>query len=65
MDPDLALRRQRQRGVELRNRLRLIGDREYDPDAALIRRFSPFFPRFTGHTVGQQSLEYALLLLHS
>jgi len=65
MDPDLALRRQRQRGAELRNRLRLIGDRQYDPDAALIRRFSPFFPRFTGHTVGQQSLEYALLLLHS
>lgn len=65
MNFDLALRLQRQRGIELRNRLRRLGDRDYDPNAALIRMFSPFFPRFTGHTVGQQSLEYALLLLDS
>ncbi len=60
-----SLRRQQQRGLDLRNGLRALGDRQYDPDAALLKRFSPFFARFTGHTVGQQSLEYALLLLHS
>ncbi len=65
MEDGDALRRQQRRGRELRHRLRLLDDREYDPDAALLRRFSPSFPRFTGHTVGQQSLEYALLLLHS
>jgi hypothetical protein len=65
VDDDIALRRQRQRGVELRNKLRALGDRDYDPDWALLKRFSPFFARFTGHTVGQQSLEYALLLLFS
>lgn len=64
-ETELALKQQRQRGIELRGQLRLLGDQQYDPDAALIKRFSPFFPRFTGHTVGQQSLEYALLLLHS
>lgn len=62
---DEVLRQQRHRGMVLRDRLRKFGDRIYDPDAALLKRFSPFFPRFTGHTVGQQSLEYAILLLHS
>ena len=64
MDED-ALRLQRQRGIALRHHLRKLGDRDYDPDAALLRSFSAFFPRFTGHAVGQNSLEYALLLLHS
>lgn len=65
MSADTALSRQRQRCVELRRRLRAVGDAQYDPDWALIRRFSPYFARFTGHTVAQQSLEYALLLLYS
>ncbi len=60
-----ALRQQRQRGALLRERLRRLGDRAYDTDAALLTRWSSFFPRFSGHTVGQQSLEYAILLLHS
>ena len=62
---DEALRRQRHRGVILRDYLRKSGDRDYDPDAALLRSFSDLFPRFTGHMVGQRSLEYALLLLRS
>jgi len=65
MSDETVLRRQRQRGMALREHLRKIGDREYDPDAALLRQFSAFFPRFVGHTVGQGSLEYALLLLLS
>lgn len=64
-NPDPALQAQRHRGLELRAQLRLLGDQQYDADYALLKRTSPFFPRFTGHTVGQQSLEYALLLLHS
>ncbi|NLS77968.1 MAG: hypothetical protein GXY76_11975 [Chloroflexi bacterium] len=60
-----ALRQQRQRGVILRERLRRLGDRAYDTDAALLTRWNQFFPRFSGHTAGQQSLEYAILLLHS
>ena len=65
MSTDDALRQQRQRGVFIRERLRKLGDRVYDADAALLTRWNPFFPRFNGHTVGQQSLEYAILLLHS
>lgn len=60
-----ALRAQRNRGMHLRHELRAAGDRFYDPDAALLRQFSPFFARFTGHSVAQNSLEYALLLLYS
>lgn len=60
-----ALHQQRQRAALLRERLRHIGDRRYDTDAALLTQFSAFFPRFTGHSVGQQSLEYAILLLLS
>ena len=59
------VRRQRQRGMFLRDPLRKLGDRVYDADASLLVRWNPFFPRFNGHTVGQQSLEYAILLLHS
>lgn len=59
------LRAQRQRGAFLRDHLRKLGDIAYDTDAALLKRWNPFFPRFNGHTVGQQSLEYALLLLFS
>ncbi len=61
----LALRAQRQRAIEFRQRLRRMGDRTYDPDAALQRTFSALFPRFTGHSTVQLSLEYAILLLHS
>jgi len=64
-DEQKALDQQRHRCIELRQELRRIGDTQYDPDAALLRQFSAFFPRFTGHTVAQNSLEYALLLLHS
>ncbi|MDP6038825.1 MAG: hypothetical protein QGG64_09765 [Candidatus Latescibacteria bacterium] len=62
---DEALRTQCQRGAFLRDHLRKIGDRAYDTDTALLKRWNPFFPRFNGHTIGQQSLEYAILLLHS
>jgi len=65
MSDDAALRAQRNRGVRLRHELRKVGDRFYDPDAALLRQFSEFFPRFTGHMAAQNSLEYALLLLYS
>ncbi len=64
-DEQKALAEQQHRCIELRQELRRIGDLQYDPDAALLRQFSAFFPRFTGHSVGQNSLEYALLLLHS
>ena len=60
-----ALRSQRQRGAFFRDRLRKLGDIAYDTDVALLKRWNEFFPRFNGHTIGQQSLEYALLLLHS
>ncbi len=65
MSDDAALREQRTRAIHLRHELRHVGDRFYDPDAALLRQFSPFFARFTGHSVAQNSLEYALLLLYS
>ncbi|MCZ6636270.1 MAG: hypothetical protein O7G87_22970, partial [bacterium] len=65
MDVTEALRQQRHRCMFLRERLQKLGDQHYDADAALIVRQNPFFPRFNGHSVGQQSLEYALLLLHS
>jgi len=64
MSDDAALREQRTRAIHLRHELRHVGDRFYDPDAALLRQFSPFFARFTGHSVAQNSLEYALLLLY-
>ena len=32
---------------------------------ALVRSFSDLFPRFTGHMIGQRSMDYALLLLMS
>jgi len=64
-DEQAALTQQRHRGITLRHRLRPLGDELYDADAALLRQFNPFFPRFCGHMVGQNSLEYALLLLHS
>ncbi len=60
-----ALRRQQHRCMFLRDHLRRVGDRSYDPDAALLRQFNPLFPRFTGLTVAQKSLQYALLLLYS
>jgi hypothetical protein len=60
-----ALRAQRQRAIDFRRRLRRLGDQNYDTDAALVRTFSAFFPRFTGHTTVQLSLEYAMLLLQS
>ncbi|MGC9318138.1 MAG: hypothetical protein ACP5KN_08895 [Armatimonadota bacterium] len=63
-DPD-ALQSQRHRAMCVRHLLRRHGDAYYDPEAALLRQRSRFFPRFTGHTVAQNSLEYALLLLHS
>jgi hypothetical protein len=56
---------QKQRGAVLRDRLRKSGDTRYHPPEALLQSMSPFFPRFTGYTVAQQSLPYALLLLHS
>ena len=65
MDKPDALRQPRQRGSALRQHMRRLGDQDYDPDVALLRQFSESFPRFTGHTVAQNSLEYALLLLHS
>lgn len=65
MSDAAALREQRNRAMHLRHELRRVGDRFYDPDAALLRQFSPFFARFTGHSVAQNSLEYALLLLYS
>lgn len=65
MTEDAALRAQYHRAMHLRHELRAVGDRFYDPDAALLRQFSPFFARFTGHSVAQNSLEYALLLLYS
>ncbi len=63
MDEHDALAAQRERGLRLRHRLRALGDAYYDPPAALLRQRNEFFPRFTGHTVAQSSLEYALLLL--
>ncbi len=62
---DDALRLQRHRGAFLRNQLRAFGDIAYDTDAALLKRWNVFFPRFNGYSVGQQSLEYAHLLLFS
>ena len=62
---DESLRTQRHRGAFLRDQLRKLGDLCYDSEAALLTRWNPFFPRFNGLTIGQQSLEYAILLLHS
>ena len=39
---DTAPRRQQRRAIELRQALRALGDRDYDPDWALLKRFSPF-----------------------
>ncbi len=58
-----ALRAQRDRAVRLQHGLRKLGDRFYHPPEALLRQWNEFFPRFTGFTVAQNSLEYALLLL--
>ncbi len=62
---DRALQAQRGRGVLSRERFRNYGNRLYDADFALLKLWNPFFPRFNGHMVGQQSLEYALSLLFS
>ena len=65
MEAEPELRKQHQRGAVLRDRMRKEFDTAYDTDAALIVRRNPFFPRFNGHTVAQQSLDYAILLLLS
>ena len=65
MVADTELHKQHQRGAILRDRMRKAFDMAYDTDAALIVRRNPFFPRFNGHTVAQQSLDYAILLLLS
>ena len=65
MVADTELRKQHQRDAILRDRMRKAFDMAYDTDAALIVRWNPFFPRFNGHTVAQQSLDYAILLLLS
>jgi len=64
MNADTALREQRSRGAFLRERQRRQNDTDYDPDVALLRSFSPFFPRFTGH-MRTASIWYAVLLLLS
>jgi len=61
---DPILREQRARVAFLRDRFRRQDDRNYDPDAALLRNFDPFFPRLTGHT-RTASIWYAVLLLLS
>lgn len=65
MNAQTVLRQQRQRCMFVRDNLRKLGDRVYDTDSALLKRWNTFFPRFNGHSVGQQSLEYAILLLLS
>ena len=65
MEADTEIRKQHQRDAILRDRMRKAFDMAYDTDAALIVRRNPFFPRFNGHTVAQQSLDYAILLLMS
>ena len=65
MEADTEIRKQHQRDAILRDRMRKAFDMAYDTDAALIVRRNQFFPRFNGHTVAQQSLDYAILLLMS
>ena len=64
-DKENALRQQRHRSLVYREHLYKAGIKDYDPDMALVRSFSELFPRFTGHMVGQRSLDYAILLLLS
>jgi hypothetical protein len=60
-----ALVAQKDRATRLQHHLRRLGYRFYDPPEALLKQWNEFFPRFTGYTVAQNSLEYALLLLAS
>lgn len=59
------LQSQRQRGISVRHQLRERGDAFYDAPEALLRQRFEIFPRFSGLIVGQNTLEYALLLLLS
>ncbi len=58
-----AVAAQRDREVRLQHRLKTLGHRFYDPPEALLRQWNEFFLRFNGYTIGQHSVEYALLLL--
>ncbi len=58
-----ALTNQMERATRLQHRLLRVGHRFYDPPEALLRQWNEFFLRFNGYTIGQNSLEYAILLL--
>ncbi len=58
-----AVAAQRDREIRLQHRLKTLGHRFYDPPEALLKQWNEFFLRFNGYTIGQHSVEYALLLL--